>query len=313
MTALSLLLVAVCGLFLVIAGIIIYGYVYKSRWVGVSGRTFYEWLNLLVVPFFVAISVAGIGFWFTWRLEQTQQEVEDQRIEVQQELEDHRLRIEQRREEKRTQSEQELEARRSQSAGLQAYYSQIGQLMLEKDLRESAGGSEVRTLARALTLTVLGTLNSDRKGSVLRFLNEAQLMSKTEPVVSLEGAPLQQLQLFRIVLSDANLSGANLQAADMSGNDLEGVNLAQSDLRNAALNDTNLEDATLTGALLGEARLDNARLVGADLNYTDMTGTDLRGANLSGANLKGAEVTQQQLDDSKSLEDAIMPSGSKHN
>jgi uncharacterized protein YjbI with pentapeptide repeats len=41
-------------------------------------------------------------------------------------------------------------------------------------------------------------------------------------------------------------------------------------------------------------------------------GADLSNANLSGANLKGADVTEEQLDQAKSLEGATMPNGQKY-
>jgi hypothetical protein len=57
----------------------------------------------------------------------------------------------------REQREREVEIadRRAQDEALQAYLEQIGQLLLEKNLRDSKEGDEVRTLARARTLTVL--------------------------------------------------------------------------------------------------------------------------------------------------------------
>ena len=49
-------------------------------------------------------------------------------------------------------------------------------LLLVKDLRNSEEDSEVRTLARARTLTVLGRLGPGRKTAVMQFLVEAELI-----------------------------------------------------------------------------------------------------------------------------------------
>jgi uncharacterized protein YjbI with pentapeptide repeats len=55
-------------------------------------------------------------------------------------------------------------------------------------------------------------------------------------------------------------------------------------------------------------------LVETDLSGTNLSGADLSGADLSGADLSGAAgITNEELEQqSKSLEGAIMPDGSKH-
>jgi hypothetical protein len=88
------------------------------RWTKFGNKSGWNWLELLVVPF----AIAGIGFWFTMHQDARQQQIEDQR---------------------------------AQSDALQAYLDQIGKLLLEKNLRNSEERSEVRTLARARTLTLL--------------------------------------------------------------------------------------------------------------------------------------------------------------
>jgi uncharacterized protein YjbI with pentapeptide repeats len=87
------------------------------------------------------------------------------------------------------------------------------QLLLAKDLRNPEEGSEVRTPARARTLTVLGRLDCGRKAKLLRFLYEADLINKDKPVVELTG----------VDASDADLSGAILGGADQRGVDLGGA------------------------------------------------------------------------------------------
>jgi len=87
-------------------------------------------------------------------------------------------------------------------------------LLLAKDgLRESAEGSEERTLARARTITVLGRFDPKGKRAVMQFLDEADLIQGVEgrgPIIRLSGADL----------SSANLSGANLSDADLRDADL---------------------------------------------------------------------------------------------
>src|SRR3712207_6681727 len=99
-------------------------------------------------------------------------------------------------EDQRAEAERELAEQRAQDEALQAYLSQIGSLLLEKDLRASEKDSEVRILARARTLTVLGRLDRSHKTAVIQLLVEAGLVQGVE-----EGVPI-------IDLSDANLSDA---------------------------------------------------------------------------------------------------------
>src|SRR5215203_4023897 len=104
-----------------------------SRW-GLRGKTVWDWLQLFIVP----LALVLIGLVFSMQQDARQQQIENQRAEA----------------------ERELAEQRAQDEALQAYLDQMGQLMLDKDLRGSEEESEVRTLARARTLTVLSRLDS---------------------------------------------------------------------------------------------------------------------------------------------------------
>jgi len=106
-----------------------------------GGQTVWDWLHLLSA-LAIPVVLAAIGLWFTAQQDQRQQEIEGQRAKQAQKIED-----------QRADAERELARERAQDEALQAYLSQMGSLLLEKDLRESAMDSEVRTLARARTLT----------------------------------------------------------------------------------------------------------------------------------------------------------------
>ena len=69
----------------------------------------------------------------------------------------------------------------------------------------------------------------------------------------------------------------------------------------------------LSGANLTGAKLWLADLRGANLSGANLSGANLREADLGGANLKDAtDVTTEQLNKAKSLADATMPDGTKH-
>jgi len=203
--------------------------------------------------------LALIGILFAWQQDTRQQEFENQRAA----------------------SDRQIEEQRAQDAALQAYLDQMSTLLIEKDLRGSTEGSEVRTPARARTLTVLGRLDPSRKTEVMQFLEEAELIQSVEervPIIALAGADL----------SHTDLGGDQVGAPDFSG--------------------ANLEHADLHGVFLPNAELEEANLGAADLS-----GTDLSGANLSGADLRDVQgVTKEQLAEAESLQRATMPDGSIH-
>src|SRR5215203_4409827 len=246
----------------------------QSRW-GFRGMTVRDWLQLLIVP----LALVVIGFLFS-----VQQDARQQRIENQ-----------------RAKAERELAVERAQDEALQAYLDQMSGLLLERDLRTSEKGSEVRTLARARTLTVLGRLDPSRKTALMQFLVEADLVQRADgrdPIISLSGADL----------SNVNLNGAELRAADLSFADLGHADLSATDLSGANLDAAFLREAVLKGAVLRNASLYNADLSKADLTVADLSGTDLSRANLNGAE----RWTEEQLIAAESLKGATMPNGQKY-
>jgi hypothetical protein len=168
----------------------------------------WDWLKLLIVP---AILAAG-GLWFNAQ---------------------------------QRDREQKLANERAQDEALQAYFDQMGQLLLDKDtqLRQSKEDDEVRTLVRAWTLTVLQRLDRRRKRTVVQFLYEAGLIYKEQTVVSLKQTSLDGVDLFKADLNRANLSGAKLTYADLRWANLSGANLERAELSMANLGGANLYDA----------------------------------------------------------------------
>jgi hypothetical protein len=186
-----------------------------SRWTGFRGMTVRDWLDLLVVP----LALVVISFLFTTQQDQRQQEIENQRAAA----------------------ERELAVERAQDEALQAYLAQMSTLMLEKDLRNSEEDSEVRTLARARTLTVIRRVDTSRKDEIMQFLLEAALVHRVG-----ESAPV-------IELGRADLGDVNLREADLAGANLREANLREAGLRYANLSEANLSNAYLKGADLSEA------------------------------------------------------------
>src|SRR5215210_4303916 len=171
------------------------------RRTGFANKTLWDWLQLLLVPAMLAL----VGFL---------------------------LAVQQQAEESRAQAQRDAEESRAQDEALQAYLEGMGNLVLDEGLLSSQEDEEVRTLARARTLTILGRVDGARKRSVVQFLYESQLIQKDKPIVSLSGADL----------TDADLSGADLRGADLRVADLR-----VADLRRADLSDARLRGADLSG------------------------------------------------------------------
>src|SRR5215218_3481657 len=172
------------------------------RWTGFANKTLWDWLQLLVVPAMLAL----VGVLLAEAQENIQQQAEESR---------------------------------AQDEALQAYLEGMGNLLLDEGLLTSQEDEEVRTLARARTLTILGRVDGARKRSVVQFLYESQLIEKDQPIVSLSGADLRV---------------ADLRVADLRRADLRRAVLFGADLSDAVLFDADLSDAFLGGADLSGIR-----------------------------------------------------------
>jgi len=149
------------------------------------------------------------------------------------------------------------EEQRAQDEALQAYQDGMETLILEQDLRNSEEDDEVRTLARARTLTVLARVDAVRQREVVRFLYEAQLIGYFRPALERSNTPAIDIaaivRLAGADLSGTDLSGELLRGADLGRADLSGADLSDTELRDAELSDANLSDATVTQEQLAAA------------------------------------------------------------
>jgi Pentapeptide repeats (8 copies) len=179
--------------------VILGGYKLNWDWTGFngnnkSGKTLWEWLQLLIIPF--ALAIIAILFNRTER-----------------------------------KNEQRVASDNQQETALQEYIKEMSELLLDKNLRGSQPGDEVRTIARVRTLTVLQRLDAERKGSVLQFIQESGLIDKNKRIIN---------------LTRANLRGANLSIAELRGADLSEANLSGALVTYEQLSQAkSLKDATM--------------------------------------------------------------------
>jgi uncharacterized protein YjbI with pentapeptide repeats len=297
-----------------VVGIVAYGYVAKPGWMGVADKTLWDWLQLLLVP----LLLAGGGFLLNSR---TQQYREERAQEFQQQLEEIRMN------------------QQAQHESLRTYLDRMNQLIIDGHLFEEPEDSHVRRLAQAWTVHTLVGLDKDRKRPALSMLYELQLISKDNPIISLNNAALETAQLMEMSLHDACLRGVDLRVANLRRTDLKGSDLSQVDLRGADLSDADLSDACLAGANLlpyderhytpthnlvsgGVATWYDVDLseveaywrgdYSAPLHPTNLENANLSGADLTGSYLTGTNITTKQLAACKSLKGTTMPNGQKY-
>jgi uncharacterized protein YjbI with pentapeptide repeats len=314
--------------------VIIYGYLERPGWIGVSGKKFWDYLDLLIVPGALALGV----YWLNRRQDERDQQAEEDR----------------------SRQQLEVENERAQDAAAQAYLDQLTQLLVtqrDQDLIRMRVGDEVREVIQARSEALLRSLTPTRRWSLILFLSVMGLLTKERPLVSLawadlsgidgrdaplqgvdlNGARLSEADLSRAdlrnailtyaTLNNANLSGAKLRNADLRNADLSRANLSRANLSEANVRYTNLNYANLSKAILQRTYIRHANLSRADLSQSLLRGADLSRADLSHANLReadlshadlretnmsNAEISDKQLSTSGFLEGATMPNGQKY-
>ncbi len=268
----------------------------------VPAKTLWDWLSLLIVPLVLAAGGIAVNFLIQRREEQQKKEREEH-------------------EEKETAERAERERKAAddqlQEQVLQGYLDRMSELLLAVRFDNPDVGDEVKTVARARTLTVLRRIGGKRKAAIFQFLYEAKLITGTKPIIDLSTADFSQASLAETYLIEVNLARvmlakAHFEIAHLERAFLEGAFLFEANLEAAELEDANLSGANLVGAKLEGANLVNAKLARAHLDGASLQGAILQGAKfehatLDGANLTDAIISWQQLQQARSYKDAILP------
>jgi uncharacterized protein YjbI with pentapeptide repeats len=265
--------------------IIAVGYLPKANsFSGFQGKTLWDWLSLLVVP----ASLAGLGA----LLQLKDQDRAKKQADLEREIAD-----------KNRQQDLKIAEDNRQEEALQHYLDRVSNLLIEKNLLAIAANvargkntPEEKELLdvsldviRTMTLTVLQRLDGNRKGIVVQFLVESDIIKRPKAILS--GANLVGIVLHDANLSDANLSGANLENADLGKAGLGDANLSYTNLVGA-----NLENTAIVNSNLYKADLTGAKLQGAYLWYTYLSG-----AKLNGAKLEATQILYTDLSDAEGL------------
>ena len=231
-------------------------------------KTLWDLLQLLIVP------VILVGVSLFWSASQTKSD--------------------NRREDRRIAADRVAAEEVSQDTTLDDYIQRLSDLMLSRKLKSSKQHDAVRSVARTVTLTTLRRLDGERKGELVRFLYEVELIDEQvdqSPMVDLWDADLTAADLKGASLSRADLSDVTLVARHPHSCRPPGRQPRRRRPQRANLTAANLGGADLTGANLKAANLEDADLTGANLQAANLKGADLKGADLKGANLTGANLT----------------------
>jgi uncharacterized protein YjbI with pentapeptide repeats len=221
--------------------------------------------------------------------------------------------------EKRAETERKVAEDSQHETALKEYIDKMSELIRHEGLLGSDPKKEVREIARIQTLTALNRLDGKRKGIVVQFLNDSNLISLGKTIINLYKANLSEADL-----SEANLSGANLVDVDLSGANLsradfgyiyisadddpeytvytDGADLSKANLSGTNLSGANLERVWLKDAILNKANLNMANLHEADLSGANLTGANQNSAYLGSANLSSAKLFGADLSSAKLLE-----------
>lgn len=238
---------------LVIANVAIW--ISNFKWSGFQKKTLWDWLQLLIIPLMLAVG----AFYLNSASESSR--VQEQ---IKQEI-------------------------------LTDYFSKMQDLIVEtKKVKETSGykeshpkDQEVRLLpefkptAQALTLSVLEQLDGKRKGKVITYLAESQLITvdnnkpSTEPEVKLYGINLDDIELGNkgqrnslnedemTIIDKIKIKNANMKRANLSG-----LQLLYSELNGSNLENATLENVNFTGSIMIGSRFINGKIT--DVDFTDV-------------------------------------------
>ena len=158
----------------------------------------WDWLQLFVVP--LALAVVSVLF--------AQREKKRERF-----LATHQAN-----------KDREAAEDRDRESALNAYVDQVSSLLLERGLRSSNAGDEIRDVTRARTLMLLQRLDGKRKAALLGYLHGSGLIQTPNPVVNLTSANFNQADFTDAVLPGIDLSGIQCQQANFTRANFTGAN-----------------------------------------------------------------------------------------
>lgn len=230
----------------------------KFKWSGFQKKSFWDWLQLLIVPVILAFG----AFYLNAASQIRDDEIADERKQ-QELLKDYFTKMQ-----NLIIETERIKSSRSSNPGKDKPQSPPKSQPINPGQETTRLLPEFIPVATALTLEVLDELDGKRKGKVIVYLADSGLIvakdkdkDKNNPIIhlttaNLEGIELKDVDLNHINISSANMKkanlttvgliGANLSSSDFSGSTLETIDFDQAILVNSNFYDANLKDITIS-------------------------------------------------------------------
>ena len=232
--------------------IIISNWISNFKWSGFQKKSFWDWLQLLIVPLMLAFGAFYLNYASETRDKQIAEERKQQEL-----LKDYFSKMQ-------TLIVETKKSKDSQPKIVETKKSV--ETTKSKDSQPNPDGApllpEFIPIAEALTFAVLDQLDGKRKGKVITYLADSKLITanikdqKSKPVIDLRKANLKE-----IVLEDVSLDGLSITKADMT-------------------------EAKLTEVILTNSNLVSSKFINATLDTVDFSGSKLGNSNFYDADLK---------------------------
>ena len=252
--------------------IIISTWISNFKWSGFQKKSFWDWLQLLIVPLILAFGAFYLNYASETRDKQIAEEGKQQEL-------------------------------------LKDYFSKMQTLILaEKTLPKSNNkptGSpsldqnqpklspESQAIAKALTFAVLDELDGKRKGKVISYLADSKLIIEDPMLKSKSEINLEHANLKYIVLQDVVMPFVKINNADMTNARLDNVDLSNSDLADSDLSEATLKDVKLIEAKVYRVNFTKTNLTGVNFSNTDLNNSNFYNATLDNITFSSFTILDQ--------------------
>ncbi|MCA2641355.1 MULTISPECIES: pentapeptide repeat-containing protein [unclassified Microcystis] len=269
--------------------IIISTWISNFKWSGFQKKSFWDWLQLLIVPLILAFGAVYLN---------SVSETIAKDGEQQELLKDYFSKMQ-------TLIVETKKSKDSQPKIVETKKSV--ETTKSKDSQPNPDGApllpEFIPIAEALTFAVLDQLDGKRKGKVITYLADSKLITANikdkdpKPVIDLKNANLKKIKIDNLdmngqLIDKDTIQGVIIRGADMTNANLEKVYLTYSDLTGSDLSNATLTTVDLTGA-----KMESVKLIKTDIkDITISPQTDLNNA----CYLEGQEPQVQQNNKDKS-------------
>jgi hypothetical protein len=273
--------------------IIISTWISNFKWSGFQKKSFWDWLQLLIVPLMLAFGTLYLNYASETRDKQIAEDGKQQEL-----LKDYFSKMQ-------TLIVETTKSKDSQPKIVETKKSV--ETTKSKDSQPNPDGApllpEFIPIAEALTFAVLDQLDGKRKGKVITYLADSKLITANikdkdpKPVIDLKNANLKEIEIDNLdmngqLIDKDTIQGVIIRGADMTNAKLEKVYLTYSDLTGSDLSNATLTTVDLTGA-----KMESVKLIKTDIkDITISLKTDLNNA----CYLEGQEPQVQQNNKDKS-------------